>query len=69
MAFVRNRRVSNRMPSTFMGSEPAHAEVGKYAGTHLFQDEERNGRGLIWALTPAQLITSRYRSAQPRRPV
>jgi hypothetical protein len=39
---------------TFMGSEPVHAEGGKYAGTRVFEDEERNGLRLIQALTAEQ---------------
>ncbi|HET9533456.1 MAG TPA: DUF3500 domain-containing protein, partial [Blastocatellia bacterium] len=39
---------------TFMGSEPVYAESGKYAGTRVFEDEERNGLMLIQALTPDQ---------------
>jgi hypothetical protein len=38
----------------FMGAEPVLADRGKYAGTHVLQDQERNGLELMWALTPAQ---------------
>ncbi|HEX5735595.1 MAG TPA: DUF3500 domain-containing protein [Blastocatellia bacterium] len=39
---------------TFMGSEPVFAESGKYAGTRVFEDEERNGLALMRALAPEQ---------------
>ncbi|HWP45334.1 MAG TPA: DUF3500 domain-containing protein [Blastocatellia bacterium] len=42
------------MTPTFMGSEPTYAESGKYAGTRVFEDEERNGLALIRAMTPEQ---------------
>jgi uncharacterized protein DUF3500 len=38
----------------FMGSEPVVAESGKYAGTRVFEDEERNGLALMRALTAEQ---------------
>ena len=38
----------------FMGSEPVYAESGKYAGTRVFEDEERNGLALMQALAPEQ---------------
>ncbi len=37
-----------------MGSEPVFAESGKYAGTRVFEVEERNGLALMRALTPEQ---------------
>jgi hypothetical protein len=39
---------------TFMGAEPSHAETGPFAGTVLFEDEERAGLDLIRSLTPPQ---------------
>ena len=39
---------------TFMGSEPVYAESGKYKGTRVFEDEERNGLALMRALAPEQ---------------
>jgi hypothetical protein len=42
------------MTPTFMGSEPVHAESGKYAGTTVMQDEQNKGLALIQALTPEQ---------------
>ncbi len=38
----------------FMGSEPVHALSGKYAGTRVFEEEERKGFVLMSALTPEQ---------------
>ncbi|HUZ71941.1 MAG TPA: DUF3500 domain-containing protein [Stellaceae bacterium] len=38
----------------FMGSEPVHARSGKYAGTRVFEEEERKGFLLMSALTPEQ---------------
>jgi hypothetical protein len=42
----------------FMGSEPVLAKSGKYAGTHVFAAEERDGYALMAALTPAQRATA-----------
>jgi hypothetical protein len=42
------------MTPMFMGSEPVHAESGKYAGTRVFEAEEQGGLALIRALTPDQ---------------
>jgi hypothetical protein len=39
---------------TFMGAEPTHADVGPFAGTTLFEDEERAGLTLIRSFTPEQ---------------
>ena len=39
---------------TFMGAEPVLADRGKYAGTHVLQEQERNGLELIRSLTLAQ---------------
>jgi Protein of unknown function (DUF3500) len=38
----------------FMGSEPVFAESGKYAGTHVFQAEERVGLIMMQGLSPEQ---------------
>jgi len=38
----------------FMGSEPVHATTGKYAGTRVFEDEEKKGFHLMSALSPEQ---------------
>lgn len=38
----------------FMGSEPVEAERGKYAGTRVFEAEERDGLTLVRSLGPAQ---------------
>ncbi|HSC29833.1 MAG TPA: DUF3500 domain-containing protein [Vicinamibacterales bacterium] len=42
------------MTPTFMGSEPIHAESGKYAGTTVLQEEQNKGLALVQALTPGQ---------------
>jgi hypothetical protein len=42
------------MTPMFMGSEPVAAEVGPYAGTRVFEAEERQGLALLGALTPEQ---------------
>jgi uncharacterized protein DUF3500 len=42
------------MTPTFMGSEPVHADSGKYAGTTVLQDEQNRGFALMQALTPEQ---------------
>lgn len=39
---------------SFMGAEPSYADTGPYAGTSLFEDEEREGLALIRSLSPAQ---------------
>ncbi|HTE14654.1 MAG TPA: DUF3500 domain-containing protein, partial [Burkholderiales bacterium] len=41
------------MTPLFMGSEPTRADGGKYAGTIVFQDEERRGLAFMRTLTPA----------------
>jgi hypothetical protein len=38
----------------FLGAEPAYADAGPFAGTSLFEDEERRGLALMRALSPAQ---------------
>lgn len=42
------------MTPAFMGSEPIHADAGKYAGTTVMQDEQNKGLALMQALTPEQ---------------
>jgi len=39
---------------TFLGAEPAYADSGPFAGTSLFQDEERAGLTLMRSLSPEQ---------------
>ncbi len=39
---------------TFMGAEPSYADTGPFAGTSLFEDEERAGLELMRALSPEQ---------------
>jgi len=42
------------MTPDFRGSEPVLAKSGKYAGTHVFHDEESRGIALMDALSPEQ---------------
>jgi Protein of unknown function (DUF3500) len=42
----------------FWGAEPAYADTGPFAGTCLFEDEERQGLDLMRALSPAQQRTA-----------
>jgi hypothetical protein len=42
------------MTPMFMGSEPIAAHEGPYAGTRVFQAEERQGLALMRSLTPEQ---------------
>jgi len=42
------------MTPMFMGSEPVSAHEGPYAGTRVFQTEERQGLALMRSLTPEQ---------------
>jgi hypothetical protein len=42
------------MTPTFMGSEPVHAESGKYAGTIVLQEEQTKGLALMLSLMPEQ---------------
>ena len=42
------------MTPTFMGSEPVRATAGKYAGTRVFESEERKGLAAIRALNVEQ---------------
>jgi hypothetical protein len=39
---------------SFMGAEPAYADVGPFAGTSLFEDEEREGLALMRSLSRGQ---------------
>ena len=52
------------MTPTFMGSEPIHAEGGKYAGTTVLQDEQNTGLALMQALTPDQQTKARLEPAK-----
>ena len=38
----------------FLGAEPAYADTGPFAGTSLFEDEERAGLALMRSLSPEQ---------------
>jgi hypothetical protein len=38
----------------FFGAEPNYADTGPFAGTRLFEDEERTGLALMRSLSPAQ---------------
>ncbi|HLZ72226.1 MAG TPA: DUF3500 domain-containing protein [Dehalococcoidia bacterium] len=42
------------MTPLFMGSEPCEAPSGKYAGTRVFEAEERDGLALMQSLSPEQ---------------
>jgi Protein of unknown function (DUF3500) len=42
------------MTPMFWGSEPVTADIGKYAGTRVFAEEEERGLALMQALTPEQ---------------
>jgi len=42
------------MSPSFLGSEPVHAEGGKYAGTRVFRSEEKRGLAMIRALSSEQ---------------
>ncbi len=42
------------MTPAFMGSEPIHADAGKYAGTTVMQDEQNKGLALMQSLTADQ---------------
>ena len=54
------------MTPTFMGSEPVHAESGKYAGTTVLQDEQNKGLALMQALTAEQQTQARIQPAKTR---
>jgi hypothetical protein len=51
---------------TFMGSEPVYAESGKYAGTRVFEEEERNGLALMQSLKPEQQAKATISKELPR---
>jgi hypothetical protein len=42
------------MTPSFLGAEPVHAKIGKYAGTRAFKADEDKGLALIRALSPHQ---------------
>ena len=46
------------MTPMFMGSEPVAAELGKYAGTRVFDAEEQNGLAFLRTMTPEQRATT-----------
>ena len=54
------------MTPDFRGSEPVFAESGKYAGTHVFHDEESRGLEFMNALTPEQQQRAAIGTALPR---
>ena len=62
--FIRGDQIV--MTPTFMGSEPVHAESGKYAGTRVFQAEEAHGLALMRALTAEQRVKATVSKDLPR---
>ena len=52
------------MTPYFTGSEPVIARSGKYAGTSILQDEQRQGLGLITALNDGQRARAILKSAK-----
>ncbi len=54
------------MTPTFLGSEPVHAKMGKYAGTRVFKVEEDHGLAMIRALTAPQRNKAVLSSELPR---
>jgi Protein of unknown function (DUF3500) len=54
------------MTPTFMGSEPVHAESGKYAGTTVLQEEQNRGLALMQALTDEQQQKARLEAEKTR---
>lgn len=50
------------MTPTFMGSEPARADSGKYKGTAVLEDEQDRGLALMRALSAAQQAKARIRA-------
>lgn len=54
------------MTPDFRGSEPVHAKSGKYAGTHVFQEEEARGLEFMNALTPEQQAQAVIGTELPR---
>ena len=54
------------MTPDFRGSEPVFAKTGKYAGTHVFDDEESRGLAFMQALSPNQRKQAVIGTALPR---
>ncbi len=54
------------MTPDFRGSEPVRAESGKYAGTHVFDDEQSRGLEFMQALSPEQQRRAVIGTALPR---
>jgi hypothetical protein len=54
------------MTPDFRGSEPVLARSGKYAGTHVFREEEALGLALMNALTPDQRMLAIIGTTIPR---
>ncbi len=54
------------MTPAFWGSEPVHAETGKYAATRVFEAEEAKGLALAQSLTHEQLAAAVLAPAVPR---
>jgi Protein of unknown function (DUF3500) len=50
------------MTPTFVGSEPVHAESGKYAGTRVLEQEQDRGLALMQALGPDQQKKARLQA-------
>jgi hypothetical protein len=49
----------------FMGSEPVHAEGGKYVGTSVFEAEEQDGLAFMRSLAPEQQRQARLSDTLP----
>jgi hypothetical protein len=54
------------MTPSFLGSEPVHAEGGKYAGTRVFRSEEARGLALMQALSSEQRSKAVIAQTLPR---
>jgi len=54
------------MTPDFRGSEPVFAKSGKYAGTHVFHDEQSRGLEFMHDLTPEQQQEAVIGTALPR---
>ncbi len=54
------------MTPDFRGSEPVFAKSGKFAGTHVFHDEQSRGLEFMNALTPEQQQQAVIGTALPR---
>lgn len=54
------------MTPMFLGSEPTRADKGKYAGTVVFQDEERQGLAFMRTLSPALRAKAVVSAGTPR---